>query len=267
MSDTPVRPPASDAPAPPPGDAMHAHLERWMLGALRDWDDHWKPRTDHRFGKDLYAFLGERLLTDFHLRDAGVVRAGEVAAPQECPWCHGANMVRLRDGLGGDRTIPCPACSGAAPQEATAPDYSCDHGPGERCNTYCFLAREDRAAAMAQDGVPQEATAAPEPQECACSYSQIDADHTCSALCGCTCTGWDSSGRGEADREVRTYPEAARTIALWLAEFCDHSLPYPAMIAVASRAAGAEIDRHRATVAALTAERDALRAQREQHQG
>lgn len=44
------------------------------------------------------------------------------------------------------------------------------------------------------------------------------------------------------DREVQSYEEAAAVIALWLSEFCDLTLPYPAMIADASRRAAKEIE-------------------------
>lgn len=47
------------------------------------------------------------------------------------------------------------------------------------------------------------------------------------------------------NREVETYEEAARVIALWLKEFCDYDLNYPAMIADAARRASKEIDRLR----------------------
>jgi len=49
------------------------------------------------------------------------------------------------------------------------------------------------------------------------------------------------------------YPAAARTIRVWLSEFCDGSLAYPAMIAEASRRAARKIS-------ALRQERDALQA-------
>jgi hypothetical protein len=41
------------------------------------------------------------------------------------------------------------------------------------------------------------------------------------------------------------YPAAARALALWLSEFCEETMPYPAMIAEASRRAHAEIQRLR----------------------
>jgi hypothetical protein len=39
------------------------------------------------------------------------------------------------------------------------------------------------------------------------------------------------------------YPAAARSIALWLKDFCNEDLPYPEMIADAARKAAKEIDR------------------------
>jgi hypothetical protein len=42
--------------------------------------------------------------------------------------------------------------------------------------------------------------------------------------------------------KIKTYPEAARVIALYLEEFCDKNLPYPAMIADAARKACFEIE-------------------------
>ena len=48
-----------------------------------------------------------------------------------------------------------------------------------------------------------------------------------------------------AKEKIETYPEAARVIHLWLAEFCDENRPYPDMIAEASRRASKEIDRLR----------------------
>jgi ketopantoate reductase len=47
----------------------------------------------------------------------------------------------------------------------------------------------------------------------------------------------------EAEREkVKRYAQSARTIALWLDDYCDATLPYPEMIADASRKAATEID-------------------------
>jgi hypothetical protein len=46
----------------------------------------------------------------------------------------------------------------------------------------------------------------------------------------------------------KDYPEAARVVALHLQEFCDVSLPYPAMIADASRKAADEIAELRQTL-------------------
>ena len=48
-----------------------------------------------------------------------------------------------------------------------------------------------------------------------------------------------------AKERIDTYPEAARVIALWLDEFCDKSLSYPAMIADAARKAAQEVERLR----------------------
>jgi len=45
--------------------------------------------------------------------------------------------------------------------------------------------------------------------------------------------------------KIETYPEAARVIHLWLAEFCDENRTYPDMIAEASRRAAKEIERLR----------------------
>jgi len=47
----------------------------------------------------------------------------------------------------------------------------------------------------------------------------------------------------KARESIQTYEEAARVIHLWLKEFCDESLPYPAMIADAARQARRELDR------------------------
>ena len=46
-----------------------------------------------------------------------------------------------------------------------------------------------------------------------------------------------------ANGKIETYPEAARVIHLWLEDFCDESLAYPAMIAEAARRASKEIER------------------------
>jgi len=42
-------------------------IEAWFREVECVWDKHWKGR-DHRYGRDFAAFVGERLLTDFHLR-------------------------------------------------------------------------------------------------------------------------------------------------------------------------------------------------------
>jgi hypothetical protein len=47
------------------------------------------------------------------------------------------------------------------------------------------------------------------------------------------------------DRKLKTYPEAARVIALYLDEFCDENKDYINMIADASRLANKEIERLR----------------------
>ena len=45
--------------------------------------------------------------------------------------------------------------------------------------------------------------------------------------------------------KLKTYPEAARVVALYLDEFCDRDLDYVNMIAEASREASKEIERLR----------------------
>lgn len=44
-------------------------LEAWVDNVVESWRDHWRGRDDHRYGVDFAAFLGERFLTDFALRD------------------------------------------------------------------------------------------------------------------------------------------------------------------------------------------------------
>jgi hypothetical protein len=43
-------------------------LRVWMQGVIKAWQEHWEGR-DHRYGQDFAAFVGERLMTDFELRD------------------------------------------------------------------------------------------------------------------------------------------------------------------------------------------------------
>jgi len=57
-----------------------------------------------------------------------------------------------------------------------------------------------------------------------------------------------------ANEKIETWPEAARVINLWLNEFCDDTMPYPAMIAEASRKAGKEIERLRHLTNAIHAD-------------
>jgi len=42
-------------------------LQPWYKNVVEVWNEHWKG-TDHRYGKDCAAFVGERLMTDFYLR-------------------------------------------------------------------------------------------------------------------------------------------------------------------------------------------------------
>jgi hypothetical protein len=42
-------------------------MDQYVAGVVRDWEKFWKGR-DHRYGHDFHAFLGERMLTDFDLR-------------------------------------------------------------------------------------------------------------------------------------------------------------------------------------------------------
>lgn len=42
-------------------------METWVASVREVWEKHWQKR-EHRY-KDFYAFLAERLLTDFSLRE------------------------------------------------------------------------------------------------------------------------------------------------------------------------------------------------------
>lgn len=44
-------------------------LDEWALETAEAWNEHWRERPDHRYGLDFAAFLGERFLTDFNLRN------------------------------------------------------------------------------------------------------------------------------------------------------------------------------------------------------
>lgn len=45
-----------------------APLREWIQVVAKDWRLHWRGR-DHRYGRDFAAFVGERLMTDFRLRE------------------------------------------------------------------------------------------------------------------------------------------------------------------------------------------------------
>ena len=43
-------------------------IEAWFSDVKKAWKEYWKD-VDHRYGRDFAAFVGERLMTDFGLRD------------------------------------------------------------------------------------------------------------------------------------------------------------------------------------------------------
>lgn len=47
----------------------HRDIEGYVREVRSVWRGHWAKRPDHRYGKDFAAFLGERLLSDFDLRE------------------------------------------------------------------------------------------------------------------------------------------------------------------------------------------------------
>jgi hypothetical protein len=47
-------------------------------------------------------------------------------------------------------------------------------------------------------------------------------------------------------KKLKTYPQAARVVALNLREYCDHSLDYVNMIAEASRLVRIDLDKYKA---------------------
>lgn len=49
--------------------ATRKTLQHWADDVARAWLETWKGRDDHRYGKDFAAFMGERFLTDFDMRD------------------------------------------------------------------------------------------------------------------------------------------------------------------------------------------------------
>lgn len=57
-------------------------LDEWMTGVVSSWREHWEG-TDHRYGKDFAAFLGERVITDFHLREQEPYPFGHARAALE----------------------------------------------------------------------------------------------------------------------------------------------------------------------------------------
>jgi hypothetical protein len=56
-------------------EKLRAHPKSWLEDVVTAWS-FWSQRTDHRYGCDFGAFLGERFLTDWNLREvAGVSEA------------------------------------------------------------------------------------------------------------------------------------------------------------------------------------------------
>jgi len=47
---------------------LRARIREWMQDVVFAWRGYWKGK-DHRYGHDFAAFVGERLLTDFDLRE------------------------------------------------------------------------------------------------------------------------------------------------------------------------------------------------------
>ena len=65
MTDQPVTPSPRETARRLDESAMRS----WMKAVVRAWKDQWRLHKDHRYGRDFAAFVGERLLTDFSLRD------------------------------------------------------------------------------------------------------------------------------------------------------------------------------------------------------
>ena len=61
---TEAAPPAEPGAAALPDEGLDAYMTKVVAA----WREHWEGR-DHRYGTDFAAFLGERLMTDYRLRD------------------------------------------------------------------------------------------------------------------------------------------------------------------------------------------------------
>lgn len=51
-------------------------IEEWYDEVKETWEGYWKGK-DHRYGCDFAAFVGERLMSDFRLRDRADIAQGE----------------------------------------------------------------------------------------------------------------------------------------------------------------------------------------------
>jgi hypothetical protein len=74
--------------------AVEPGLRTWMEGVVKAWRDYWQGK-DHRYGHDFASFVGERLMTDFELRDLEQNTPALAARSSSAP----AELEALREAL------------------------------------------------------------------------------------------------------------------------------------------------------------------------
>lgn len=74
-------------------EQLNQILSAWLIGVLQDWDKEWSDKPETRYGKDVSAFVGDRLLSDARLKNAPELIAAESKARSIATdtWRHGAD--------------------------------------------------------------------------------------------------------------------------------------------------------------------------------
>ena len=89
----------------------------WIKSVVKAWKEHWEGK-DHRYGRDFAAFLGERLITDFNVKDT--------------PSGSGSDRLPIfvfevdaKDTCVGTVIVRCPKCDYLVEYEKDASDVMC----------------------------------------------------------------------------------------------------------------------------------------------
>ena len=98
-----------------PGIAPH-DMDLYVAEVVKTWEEYWKPKVHHRYGQSFHAFLGERILTDFDLRQ------------HDRPNPHAQHLFQLCDAPGPKRCVLVKNHGGGTHVSNSGTMWPVDHG-------------------------------------------------------------------------------------------------------------------------------------------